>query len=109
MKILFDIKRLLPANATTEEIVKAMDFMDTAANRVQKALKRHIVWAKIEGFEGDKYRVRDVRILEEVIDEFAPGCYLSADRIQVLLLEGWRTPEMIWTDENTVQEIAGIH
>lgn len=98
MNILFD-----PTNATD------LAELEKRTARIDEAMRDHFVWAKIRGFGGRKYLVRDVRVLEEVeqYDE-ERQIAICSERLQVLLLEGWRTAKLVWTDEEVVDEVEGV-
>jgi hypothetical protein len=109
MRVLFD-QRWTPELAPTEMGEKDVDkflSLERTAQRIDSAIQRTFVWAKVENFDGPKFLVRDVRILCET-EQVKENLYAEIQRIQVLLLEGWQTPERIWTDEENIEVIEGV-
>jgi hypothetical protein len=108
VKVLFDRRWAeLPPEHAQPEAVEALCDAEKTARRIDTAIQRTLVWARVEGLEGPKFMVRDVRVYAEH-DEVKPGWWVTREWVQVLLLEGWRTPERVWTDEEYVEEIEGV-
>lgn len=70
-----------------------------ASDAIETALSLWPVWAQIETLDRDrKYLVNDVRVLTE--HHYDGGQYQGSTkpRLQVLVLEGWRAPKLVWDD-----------
>jgi hypothetical protein len=109
MRVLFD-QNWTPELAPQSEDPKTVEnflSLEKTAERIDSAIQRTFVWAKDPDLGGEKYIVRDVRILCET-EQVRENLYAEITRLQVLLLEGWRTPERVWTDEESIEVIEGV-
>jgi hypothetical protein len=103
MSILFD-RRWTPDMLPEAQggIERGQEFLspERVATRVIRAMNRAWVFAAFEGLPNEKYVVKDVRML----------CCTDApdERVQVLILEGWRTPARLWTDEPELEIIETV-
>lgn len=110
MRILFNSRwtpELLASPAADPEQVQAFLDLEKTAQRVDAATYRTFVWARVEGLDATKYLVSDVRICCET-HELTDGWFAEVERLQVLILEGWKTPERIWTDEEDIEVIETV-
>lgn len=97
----------LPEDVTP---VKALAFISpvNTARRIQAALERTLVWAICETIGEQKLSVKDVR----VCDHYEPATKQTPRRLictelQVEVLDGWRWPTRVWTDEPELIIIEG--
>jgi hypothetical protein len=110
MRLLFDrrwTQEIGEAAGVPPERVEAFLDLEKTAQRVDAAIQRTFVWASVKDLPAPKFLVRDVRILCET-RQLKPHFYATNERLQVLLLEGWQTPERIWTDEEEIEVIEGV-
>lgn len=109
MKVLFDCRwdaDLAPPDMDAQTVEDFLS-LGSAAERIEAALQRFLVWAYTNGINAKKLLVKDVRILEPI--EFdKEQTYRMALRLQVLLLEGWRSPSFVWSDEEQVEIVEGV-
>jgi hypothetical protein len=89
--------------------------LEQICTRITKAIRMGVVRARVEQFDGE-FVVHDVRVLHEI--HYLPKSkglgelmVLGEDiRLQVELLEGWRTPIEVFDEtEAPVQETVGVH
>lgn len=115
MIVLFDARwtpELAPSDEDEKDVVDFLS-LERTAERIDKAIQRTFVWAEYKKLGEQKFVVRDVRILVEEIPEHERThgkvmMVVCSERLQVLLLEGWRTPDRVWADEESVEVIEGV-
>jgi hypothetical protein len=83
-------------------VERGIEFLspERTAVRVMRAMERAWVFAAFDDLPNEKYMVKDVRVL----------CCTDApdQRVQVLILEGWRTPARLWTDEPELEILETV-